>query len=41
MVQWYKVQECLDESAKLKLDKRWEGNNVDQEVDEYKTEGKA
>ena len=31
----------LDESAELKLDRRWEGTGIDQEVDEYKTESKV
>ena len=30
-----------EESAKLKLDRRWEGDWIGQEVDKYKTEGKA
>ena len=31
----------LDESKELKLDRRWEGTGIDQEVDEYKTESKV
>ena len=30
-----------EESAKLKLDRRWEGIWIGQEVDEYKTGGKV
>ena len=30
-----------EESAKLKLDRRWEGDLDSQEVDEYKTGGKV
>ena len=40
VVQWYNRQSS-DEGTEPKLDRRWEGNMIAQEVDEYKTESKV
>ena len=40
VVQWYNGQSS-DEGTEPKLDRRWEGNMIAQEVDKYKTESKV